>query len=110
MINVRQEINDKLATITGIGKVVRGWPKDFPALPLIAFSVDNRKPIGNFVYDQDSEITVVVNMWDSKSVSQLAIDVSAKMAELGYTRIFEKDMDELGEDKIRITQRYKAFK
>lgn len=109
-MSIRSVLFDGLKSIPGVGMVVSEWPKSFTTLPLICFQVNNRIPLKNFTYDQESEVTVLINLWgaDKVGLSELALEVSAKMAQLGYRRTMEMDNSSLENDLKRIDMRFKS--
>jgi len=111
-MSIRSELFDGLKTIPGVGMVVSEWPKTFTTLPLICFQISDRAPLKNFTYDQESEVKVLINLWgvDKVGVSELALQVSAKMAQLGYRRTMEMDNSSLEKELKRIDMRFLSHK
>lgn len=109
-MSVRSDVYDALKNIPGVAKVDNVWPAVFAELPFIYYAVENRKPLANFTYDQESDVTIRVVVWSKTSASTLALSVSSAMHTIGYRRTQERDRDETDNHIIGIEMRFTALK
>ena len=109
-MSVRSEIYSALVSISGIGEVTHNWPKEFVSWPIVHYGIQDRVPLKNFTYDQESEVVVKISVWNKTEVSTLAMSISQKMSTLGYIRTMEMDVSALDVELNRIDMRFKALK
>lgn len=85
MINVKDIVYEKLSQI--LKNVSDSYPHNFSNTPAVQY-VEEENKVEEFTDDKEqlSYVRFRIDIWDTKSTSQTAVDIDSVMATLGFLR------------------------
>ena len=92
MYDVKPQIKALLDTIPGVKKVSDIYPADWKDLPQITFYEQTNTDYLRKGPEYLTEVVIQIDIWHNRSTGDLAGQVDAKMASVGFRREFAADI------------------
>lgn len=108
--NEAEAIRERLSALDGVARVTRGWPRGMEKLPAIAVTKAADTPVvfrDDRAHVAELEYYVRIFAHRAQQTDALAEAVDAAMEEMGYTRTFSYDGDDV--DVRMAALRYRKY-
>lgn len=98
MINVKPTIEATLKSV--VDNVSECYPEELSILPIVQYiEEDNYSSIQTDNEEQLSYIKYRVDIWDDKTISEIAINIDKELSKLGLIRV--ESIDDIKQSNIR---------
>lgn len=87
MVNINPIVVKKLKEIEGIKQISAEYPDDFAIMPTVTYKENDNSDTGKTQTEVVSNLEYQIDIWDKKSVTDIAAQVNEVFSGMGFRRI-----------------------